>query len=296
MLLGVFFGKKCMKMNLLSACNCWFLTPLIWTKHYDYCYHCTMCYWDMILWKIYMWKKLCHCQGPHPFWYSAFKLCLNSVQWAPCSIYPASVTIQPMQMWCKLIPVLKYFPRKCERVGAWQHAPMLNYSLPSNSPTKSFVSPLDFTCGQLQIKRKKMQFWQCYSMGHSTGKSFWVLVSSCHLAEGMHKTTANVKTGPEASPHIFNPEGSWQSEGMVIDGASSTSCIRQIKCLPGTVLLPNMSLSSVRGQLWNTDSWYSQDRWDGVKSPSSYKLCTEEMQIVYGYPRYLNGHLRWHVP
>lgn len=81
-------------------------------------------------------------------------------------------------------------------------------------------------------------------------------------------------------------------------GAFSTSCIRQIKnkCLPGTMLLANMSLSSVWGQLWNTDSWYSQDRWDGVKSPSSYELWIEETQIVYGYPRYLNGHLRWHVP
>lgn len=70
----------------------------------------------MMLWKTYMWKKLYHCQGLHPFWYSAFKLRLNSVQWAPRRICPASVTIQPMQMWCKLIPVLQYFPRKWKRV------------------------------------------------------------------------------------------------------------------------------------------------------------------------------------
>lgn len=108
---------------------------------------------------------------------------------------------------------------------------------------------------------------------------------------------SDVKAGPEMSPHTFNRDGSWQSEGMVIDGAFSTSCIQQTKnkCLPGTMLLPNMSLSSVWGQLWNTDSCYSQDRWDGVKSPSSYELWIEETQIVYGYPRYMNGHLRWHV-
>lgn len=113
----------------------------------------------------------------------------------------------------------------------------------------------------------------------------------------MHKITVNVKAGPEMSPHTFNRDGSWQSEGMVIDGAFSTSCIQQTKnkCLPGTMLLPNMSLSSVWGQLWNTDSCYSQDRWDGVKSPSSYELWIEETQIVYGYPRYMNGHLRWRV-
>lgn len=29
------------------------------------------------------------------------------------------------------------------------------------------------------------------------------------------------------------------------------------------------------------DSWYSQDRWDDIKSPSSYELRIEETQIVY---------------
>lgn len=151
MLLGVFFGRRCMKMNLLSACSCWFLTPLIWTKYYDNCYHCTMHYWDMMLWKTYMWKNLHHCQGLHPFWYSAFKLCLNSVQWAPCRICPASVMIQPMQIWCKLIPVLQYFPRKCERVTD-RTCCHLKLQLTFKWPYKKLLSPLDFTSGQLQIK------------------------------------------------------------------------------------------------------------------------------------------------
>lgn len=34
------------------------------------------------------------------------------------------------------------------------------------------------------------------------------LVSNCHLAEARYKLTANVKTGPEVRPHIFNPDGS----------------------------------------------------------------------------------------
>lgn len=123
------------------------------------------------------------------------------------------------------------------------------------------------------------------------------LGSNYHLAEAMYKTTANVKTGPEASPHIFNPDGSWQSEGTVNDGAFSTSTFDRSR--PSVFLGPCFSQAHhwvQYGDNCETDSWYSQNKWDNVKSPSGYELWIEETQIVYGYPRYLNGHLRLQVP
>lgn len=100
--------------------------------------------------------------------------------------------------------------------------------------------------------------------------------------------------------HVFNPDGGWQSEGTASDGATSISCSQQIKteCLPGShALAENTSLSSVWWQLWNIRTpQYSQDRWDDVKSASIYERWIDETKLSIGYPRYLNGHLRPHVP
>lgn len=172
---------------------------------------------------------------------------------------------------------------------------MLNYSLTWNGPKKSYTSPLDFTCcGQLWIKWKQMWCSQCYRQ-IILGLGFKMSPGWGHV-----QTYSDVKTGPAARHPHFQRDGYWQSEGTVSDGASSISCSQQIKtkCLPGShALAKHVSLSSVRGQLWNIktlDKARTDEMMWSLPPAMNYELRKHKLSI--GYPRYLNGHLRPHVP